>query len=463
MKKRDIDMTVGSIAGNLIRFTLPLLLGNLFQQLYNMVDTWVIGQSGNNGAYAAVGSVGPVINTLIGFFSGLATGSGVVISQYFGAKDEKKVHRAVHTAMMLTVVFAVVFSVLGYFLAPQLASLMLETDNSDPAVLEAASVYLRIYFAGVSGLMFYNMGSGILRAVGDSDRPFYFLVVSTVTNIILDLLFVNRLGMGADGVALATVISQFISAILVMRVLLTTDSVVRVTVRDVRFDPVLLKAIVIIGIPTALQLSITAFSNVFVQSYIAGANGEQAILLGGWTTYSKVDQFIFLPITSLGLAVSTFVGQCLGKNDTKRAKKGTYIAYAMATGITLVVLLIVELFAPQISSVFNRDENVVATAAMLLRRLTPFYLFCCVNQVFLGALRGSGDSAAAMVITLSSFVALRQVYLFVMSHYISNELLPIGFGYPVGWMLCCIGVLIYFFTADFGARSLVKRNPEKQS
>ncbi len=457
MKKRDIDMTVGSISGNLIRFALPLLAGNLFQQLYNMVDTWVIGQSGDNGAYAAVGSVGPIINTLIGFFSGLATGAGVVISQYYGAKDEEKVHKAVHTSVLLTLLLTVLFTVAGVILAPLMAKMMLETENSDPAVVSSASAYLVIYFAGCSGLMIYNMGSGILRAVGDSDRPFYFLIVSTITNIILDLFFVNKLHMGARGVALATIIAQFISAGLICTVLLKTESVIRVRPKELRIDRELLGSIILIGFPSALQMSITAFSNVFVQSYIAGANGEQAIMLGGWTTYSKVDQFIFLPLTSLALAVSTFVGQNLGKGNVKRAKQGTYIAYLMATGITVVVIGLIELWATPVSRLFNPDQQVVETAALLLRCLTPFYIFCCANQVFLGSLRGSGDSTAAMIISLSTFVVFRQIYLFIMSHYISNDLLPIGFGYPAGWFMCSVVTLIYFFCSDFGSKSLVKK------
>ncbi len=457
MKKTHQDMTVGSISGNLVRFALPLLAGNLFQQLYNMVDTWVIGQSSNNAAYAAVGSVGPVINTLVGFFSGLATGAGVVISQYFGAGNREKVEKTVHTSVMMTLVMVFLFTGLGTFLAPKMAEMMLSTDNGDPEVLREASVYLTIYFAGVSGLMVYNMGAGILRAIGDSRNPFYYLVVSTVLNILLDLLFVFKLGMSADGVAYATIIAQFASAVLIVIKLLRTDSWVRVRPKQVRIDREMLGKIIQVGIPSALQMSVTAFSNVFVQSYIAGTNGVQAYNLGGWTTYNKIDQFIFLPLTSLALAISTFVGQNLGKGNVERAKKGTYVAYGLATAVTAVVIVIVELFAPQLAAFFNPDENVVANATLLLRCMTPFYFFCCVNQVFMGSLRGSGDSTAAMILCLSTFVGFRQIYLFVMSRFISNDLLPIGFGYPAGWVVCCICTLIYFFSCKFGAKVVVEK------
>ncbi|MBO7762637.1 MAG: polysaccharide biosynthesis C-terminal domain-containing protein [Clostridia bacterium] len=211
-KQHEMDMTTGSIAGNLLAFALPLLVGNLFQQLYNMVDTWVIGQTGQNAAYAAVGSVGPIINVMIGIFSGLASGAGVVISRAFGAKDREGVKHAVHTAMLITAAFSVAFTVLGVLLTPLSLRLMLGSDTSE--IFAHAKTYLTIYFAGIAGLLFYNMGSGILRAVGDSRHPFYYLLVSAISNIILDLLFVFVFHMGVSGVALATVIAQLLSAIL---------------------------------------------------------------------------------------------------------------------------------------------------------------------------------------------------------------------------------------------------------
>lgn len=455
MKKRD--MTEGSISGNLIRFAVPLLAGNLFQQLYNMVDTWVIGQSGDNAAYAAVGSIGPITNILVGFFSGLSTGAGVVISQYFGAKKEDMVRKSVHTASALTLVLALLFTILGTFFAPKMAAVMLDTSNSDPEVLKCASDYLTIYFAGVSGLMIYNMGAGYLRAIGDSDRPFFFLMVTTLVNIGLDFLFVFRMGWGTKGVAIATIIAQAVSAVLILITLFRTDTCVRLFLREIRFHKDLLKQILVVGLPFAVQTAIVSFSNVFVQSYIAGANGEQAIMLSSWTSYSKIDQFIFLPLTSLSLATSTFVGQNLGKGDVKRAKRGTLVAFELAFSVTVAVIAVVELFAPQLAAFFNKDESVVANATVLLRYITPFYLCSCANQILLGSLRGAGDSTAAMIICLSAFVGFRQIYLFVMTHYISNELLPIGMGYPAGWFVSALLVAIYFFTCKFGSKAVVKQ------
>ncbi len=445
-KRREMDMTQGSIARNLILFALPLLVGNLFQQLYNMVDTWVIGQTGQNAAYAAVGNVGPVINIMIGLFSGLASGAGVVISRYFGAKEEEKVGRAVHTAAVMTLVLAAVFTVIGVTLTPAILRLMFH--GGDNMVFAYAKEYLTIYFAGLTGLLIYNMGAGILRAIGDSRHPFYYLLVSATTNIVLDLIFVFSFDMGVAGVAYATVIAQALSALLTVITLLRTPTCVRLSVRSLRVDLPILKRIVLIGIPAAIQLALTAFSNVFVQSYITGVNAtsvaDREAILSGWTTYSKIDQFLFLPSQSLALAATTFVGQNLGAGDVPRARRGIRTAFLMALTVTVPLIGILMLSAPFMASIFNSDPAVVEYATLLLRYITPFYIFTCLNQVFASGLRGAGNSTAPMVIMLSSFVGFRQLYLFIVSNFISNDLLPVAFGYPAGWALCCATMALYY-------------------
>lgn len=440
-----MDMTQGSIYKNLITFAFPLLLGNLFQQLYNLVDTWVIGQTGENGAFAAVGSVGPVINILIGFFLGLSSGAGVIISQYFGAKKEKEVSEVVHTSIMMTLILGVLFTAIGILMTPTLLDIMLRANDSKEEIYPYALTYLTIYFAGVIGLMIYNMGSGILRAIGDSKHPFYFLLVSAITNTVLDIVFVFGFNMSVMGVALATVIAQLISAALTLYVLLRSDTCVKVYVRKLKIHGDMLKKIIKIGIPAALQMALTAFANVFVQSYIAGVSvDDQTACLGGWTSYSKVDMIIFLPIQSLALAATTFVGQNLGVGNVKRAKKGTLVAYVMATIGAAAIILPVMIFAPYIAAVINPDPNVVKYATIFLRWISPFYLLSCINQVFAGALRGAGKTNANMIIMLSTFVGFRQVYLFVMSNFISNGPIPIGMSYPAGWLACAILTLIYY-------------------
>ena len=444
----DVDMTQGSITKHLINFSLPLLLGNLFQQLYNMVDTWVVGNYVSNEAFSAVGTVGPVINTLIGFFLGLSSGAGVVISQYYGAGREEKVRQAVHTALMLTLVLGVVFTAAGIAMTP----LMLQLMKTPTEVAPEQAAYLRIYFAGVMGLLLYNMGSGILRAVGDSRRPFYFLVVSAVLNTVLDLLFVIKFHMGVEGVAYATIIAQAVSALLTLWVLMRAEGGIRLELRALRFTWSVLRQIVAVGIPAALQMAITAFSNVFVQSYI---NYFGPDCMSGWTAYTKVDQLVILPVQSISMANTTFVGQNLGVGDTPRAKKGVRISLWLSVAVTAVLLIPVLLFAPDLTAFFNSKAEVVSYGALLLRLLSPFYFFFCINQIYAGALRGAGNSQMPMWIMLGSFVVFRQIYLYIMSNYISNEIIPIALSYPAGWFVCSVATLLYYHHCKFDSHRLV--------
>ena len=445
----DVDMTQGSITKHLINFSLPLLLGNLFQQLYSMVDTWVVGNYVSNEAFSAVGTVGPVINTLIGFFLGLSSGAGVVISQYYGAGREEKVRQAVHTALMLTLVLGVVFTAAGIAMTP----LMLQLMKTPAEVAPKQAAYLRIYFAGVMGLLLYNMGSGILRAVGDSRRPFYFLVVSAVLNTVLDLLFVIKFHMGVEGVAYATIIAQAVSALLTLWVLMRAEGGIRLELRALRLTWSVLRQIVAVGIPAALQMAITAFSNVFVQSYI---NYFGPDCMSGWTAYTKVDQLVILPVQSISMANTTFVGQNLGVGDTPRAKKGVRISLWLSVAVTAVLLIPVLLFAPDLTAFFNSKAEVVSYGALLLRLLSPFYFFFCINQIYAGALRGAGNSQMPMWIMLGSFVVFRQIYLYIMSNYISNEIIPIALSYPAGWFVCSVATLLYYHHCKFDSHRLVE-------
>ena len=449
-KKRSQDMTEGSISKHLITFAIPLLLGNVFQQLYNTADTWVVGRFTTNEAYSAVGAVGPIINVLIGLFMGLASGAGVVISQYYGAKQYDKVHKTVHTAMALTILLSVVFTALGILMAP----LMLKATNMPEEVFDDAKLYLTIYFAGVSGLMIYNMGAGILRAVGDSTRPFIFLVISALLNIALDLIFVLVFKMNKNpaGVAYATVISQGISAVLVTITLMRSDTCIMLSLRSLRIYKHELKLTLKVGLPASVQLAITAFSNVFVQRYI---NHFSTDCMSGWTTYAKLDQFMFLPMQSLGLAATTFVGQNLGKGNVPRAKKGVRTASLISLICTAVVMVPLMIFAPELATLFNPKTEVVEYAVMLIMWISPFYLLCCFNQVYSAALRGAGNSKVPMIIMLGSFVLFRQCYLFIMANFICNEIIPIAMGYPAGWAICSLATLIYYKKTDLSKTKLV--------
>ena len=445
----DVDMTQGSTTRHLVRFALPLLAGNLFQQLYNMVDTWVVGNFVSNEAFSAVGTVTPIINTLIGFFLGMSSGAGVVISQYYGAHRPEKVREAVHTAMLLTVIMGVVFTGVGIAMTP----LMLELMKTPAEVAPDQTAYLTIYFAGIMGLLLYNMGSGILRAVGDSQRPFYFLLVSAGVNTALDLLFVLKFGMGVEGVAYATIIAQAVSAVLTIAVLIGYDGSVKLSLRDLRIHWRMLKKIVAVGIPAALQMAITAFSNVFVQGYI---NHFGADCMSGWTAYTKIDQLVILPVQSLSLASTTFVGQNLGVGNVERAKGGVRRALYLSFAVTAVLLVPVLTLAPDMTAFFNSKPEVVSYGALLLRLLSPFYFFFCINQVYSGALRGAGNSQVPMWIMLGSFVVFRQIYLYVMANYISNEIVPIALSYPAGWFVCSAVTLLYYAHCKFDSHRLVE-------
>ena len=447
-KSKDKDMTQGSVVKHIITFSLPLLLGNVFQQLYNTVDAWVVGNYVSNEAYSAVGSVGPIVNVLIGIFLGLSSGAGVVISQFYGAHRFDKVQDTVHTCIAITIIFSVVFTIAGIATTP----LMLNMMDTPDEVYPEAQKYLTIYFAGVTGLLFYNMGAGILRAVGDSKRPFIFLVVSAVLNTVLDLVFVLGLKMGVEGVAYATIIAQGISAILIMLTLMTSDGCIKVMFRKIKVHLEQLKLILKVGTPAAIQFAITAFSNVFVQSYI---NYFGADCMSGWTTYTKLDQFMFLPMQSVAVAATTFVGQNLGTGNVKRAKEGVKKTYIMSLICTAVILVPLMVFAAPASAFFNDKPEVIEYSTLLLHWMSPFYLTYCMNQVYAAALRGAGNSKVPMLIMLGSFVLFRQTYLFITANFIANEIIPIAMGYPAGWIICSVATYIYYKKTDLLKTKLV--------
>lgn len=447
-RRKDVDMTQGGIARHLFSFALPLLLGNIFQQLYNTVDTWVVGNFVSNEAFSAVGSVTPIVNLLIGLFMGLSTGAGAVISQFYGAKQTDQVQDAVHTAISMTLCLGVVFTAVGILFTPLMLQLMKMPEN----VMPDATTYLRIYFSGAMGLMLYNIGSAILRSVGDSRRPFHFLVVCALLNILLDLVFVLVFRMGVAGVAWATILSQSISAVLVLLTLIRSHEAVHLELTRLRLHWNVLKKILRVGIPAGLQLAVTSFSNVFVYSYI---NYFGYHFMSGWTAYNKINQFVLLPMQSISLAITTFVGQNLGAGLPKRAKKSVAVALAMSAASAALLLIPVVIFAPSLVRFFNPVPEVVDFGTRLLRIISPFYLVYCVHDTLGGALRGAGNGKVPMLVTLCCFVGFRQLYLYVMANYICNEAIPIAMAFPAGWVLSAIIVLIYFTRTKLTQTKLV--------
>lgn len=439
-KEYTTDMTQGSILLHLAWFAWPLLLGNLFQQLYNVVDTWVVGNYVSNEAFSAVGSMAPAINTLIGGFTGLSNGATVVISQFWGARRPDDVRRTVSTALTMTFALGVILSAVGILLIPSLLDWM----RVPAPVRPDAVVYLTIYFGGLTGLLLYNMGAGILRAVGDSVRPFFCLIFSTIMNIGLDLLFVLRFHMGVEGVAWATVITQVIAAGMVLLLLIKTSTCVRWYPRESRIDRNIMKSVAYIGLPNAFHMMIMSFSNMFVFGYI---NSFGTDTMSAWTVYNRIEPFMALPTQSLALACTTFTAQNIGRGDLKRTKKGVRIALFMSLTQAAATALLAVTFAPSIVRFFNAKLEVVECGAQIIRLLVPFFMMNCVSLIYSGALRGIGQTWLPTAIMLTALVGLRQGYLFVMANYISNTVVPIVMGFPVGWFSCAVGVyLCYKYT-----------------
>lgn len=401
------------------------------------MDSIVVGNYVSKQALAAVGCTGPVINALFGLFGGLAAGAGVVISQFYGAHDKEKLHKTVQTTIAMSLVMCVVLTALGVWLTP----MMLELMSTPEDVMADATEYLRIYFWGISGVIMYYIGAGILRAVGDSTRPLYFLIFSALTNTVLDVVFVKYFSMGIAGAAIATVIAQVLSAVLVMLLLIRCKADYRIDCRDLHITRSILSKICAIGIPSALQLAITAFSNMFVQSYI---NRFESSCMAGWTACSKVDSFALLPMMSLSVAITTFVGQNLGAGNYERARSGAKSGLVIGLIIMAVVLVPLYIFAPQIVTLFNKEAEVVEFGGLFIRIVAPFYLMFAINQVYSGALRGAGDTRSTMFIMLGSFVVFRQVYLFAV-YKLGGGIDAIVLGYPAGWVLCSILLLIYYY------------------
>ena len=443
------DLTVGRPLTRILQFALPLVLGTLFQQLYSFVDTVIVGRCISTDALGAVGTTYSLNFMIVGFVLATCNGFGIPVAESFGAKDRDDLHKYLFNGAVLCVVMSLVFAVVTTLVAAPLLQLI----HTPAELLENAVRYIRIIFLGIPATVLYNYSSTVLRSLGDSKHPFYFLLVSAVLNTGLDLLFVLKFGMGVEGVAYATIIAQAVSAALTIWVLMRAAGCIRVELRALRMTWSVLRQIVSVGIPAALQMAITAFSNVFVQGYI---NYFGPDCMSGWTAYTKVDQLVILPVQSIAMAGTTFVGQNLGVGDTARAKKGVRTALYLSFAVTAVLLVPVLLLAPDLTAFFNSKAEVVSYGALLLRLLSPFYFFFCINQIYSAALRGAGNSQMPMWIMLGSFVVFRQIYLYITAHFIANEIVPIALSYPAGWFVCSAATLLYYRRCRFDKHRLVE-------
>lgn len=441
MVKTLEPMTTGSISKRMIAFALPLLLGNLFQQLYNTVDSLIVGNFLGSSALAAVSSSGSLISMLIGFLSGIASGAGVIVSRYFGANDEKDVCRAVHTMVAFGLVAGVLMGVVGVVFSPQILVWMGTPDS----VMPESVAYLQIYFFGSLGFVMYNIFVGILQAVGDSRHPLYYLMVSSVVNLVLDLLLIAGFHTGVGGAALATVVSQLISAALCFAQLLRTRASYRIRLSQIRFDFKMLRQIVQIGLPSGVQNSIISFANVIVQSHI---NAFGAMAMAGYGAYSKIEGFAFLPINSFTMAMTTFVGQNLGAGQKDRTRRGARFGILTTVLLAELIGVVVFLLAPQLVAAFDSNPEVIRFGVEKARTAALFYCLLAYSHSVASVLRGAGKAVVPMLIMMTFWCVVRVTFLSIsipMTHSIQMVYLV----YPLTWSLSSIAFFFYYKKANW--------------
>lgn len=434
-------MTTGSIWKKIIAFAIPLFLGNLFQQFYNTADSLIVGNFLGSSALAAVSSSGNLIFLMVGFFNGLAVGAGVVVARYFGAKKFDIVQRAIHTIVTLGFFCGIALTVAGVVAAPQILVLM----GTPAEVLPNSVTYFRIYFCGSLAFVMYNFLVGILQAVGDSRHPLMYLIFSSITNIVLDLILVAVFHFGVGAAALATIISQFLSALLCFLHLLKGPKEYRIYLSKLRIDPLMLRQIISNGLPAGLQNSIISLANVVVQSNI-NKFGQMAV--AGCGSYSKIEGFAFLPITCFALALTTFISQNLGAKEYKRAKKGAVFGVVCSVVTAELVGVVIYTFAPYFIAAFNSTPEVLSYGVAQAHTASLFYFLLSFSHCMAGILRGAGKSTVPMFVMLICWCIIRVSYISIAVHFIP-DIRVIFWAYPLTWCLSSIVFLLYFLRSDW--------------
>lgn len=438
---RSTDMTTGSIWKRMVSFAVPVFLGNLCQQLYNAVDSVIVGKFVGKQALAAVASSGNLIFMMTGFFMGLFIGAGIVIAQYFGARNYEKVRSAVHTDIAFALCCGVLLTLLGVFFTPTILTWM----RTPADVLSTSILYFRLYFLGSLATILYNAGMGILQAVGNSRSPLYYLVISSVVNVALDLLFVGAMDMGVAGAAVATVISQVVSAVLCIIKLTRSDGPYRLEIKRIGFDLPLLKKITSQGVPSGVQNSIIAIANVVVQSNI-NTFGSDA--MAGCGSYSKVEGFVFLPITAFAMALTTFIGQNLGAGQFDRAKQGARIGILCSMAMAELIGVALFFLAPYAMRLFNDDPAVVAIGVRQSHIEALFFCFLAFAHGVSAVLRGAGRAQVPMYTMLGCWCILRVSYI-TLALKVWPDIATIFWAYPITWSVSCVVFLIYYLKADW--------------
>ena len=441
MHTSQLLMTEGSISGKMLRFAAPVFVGNLFQQLYNVADALIVGNFVGNDALAAVSATGNLVFMLISFFVGVSIGAGVVISRYFGARDEEKMRLAIHTAVSFNLVTAALLTLAGTTLTPWLLRLMGTPED----VMDLSVSYIRIFFAGSVGMVMYNSLCGIMRAVGDSRTPLYFLVISSLLNVVLDLVFVAVLSMSVAGAALATILSQIISALLCARRLMRTKDSHRLVLRELGFDRDMLKLIVRYGLPTGMQNSVIAIANVVVQSHV---NSFGTMAVAGCGAYSKIEGFAFLPITSFQMALTTFVGQNLGAREHDRARRGARFGILCSLVAAELIGLAIYFAAPYLLGAFTSEPDAIAFGVSRARICSVFFFLLAASHCLSAVLRGAGKANIPMMAMLLFWCVVRVAFLSIVMP-IRHTIDMVNWVYPLTWFLSTVFLIIYYFRADW--------------
>ena len=436
MAAKTRDLTEGGIKRVLLSFAAPLFLSQLFQQLYNSADAVIVGNFLGKEALAAVSSSGPLIHLFIGFFNGAATGAGVVISRYFGAQDRDRVRKAIHTNVLFSLLCGLFLSGVGVLLTPYILRWM----GTDPSVLPQSEAYFRWYFAGAAAVVMYNALKGILTALGDSRRPLYYLIFSSVLNVILDLIFVGLLKGGVAAAAIATGLSQGISALLCLIHLLEKDQIYTLKARELRIDGPVLQEIVKIGLPTGVQMSVISIANVLVQKNINSFGADAMAACG---SFAKVEGFVFLPITCFSLALTTFISQNLGARKLDRVRAGSRFGLLSAVLAAETIGVIIFFFGPQLISLFNSDPAVLAIGRKQCRIESLFFCMLALSHTVAGICRGAGKATVPMLVMLGIWCVLRITYITVAMQ-ISHDIRLLFWAYPLTWTISAAIFFLYY-------------------
>ena len=439
--KKSTSLTEGSIAKKIIGFAIPLFFGNLFQQMYNMADSLIVGNFLGDKALAAVTSTGSLIFLMVGFFNGTAMGAGVVIGRFFGAKDYERLKRAVHTDVAFGLIAGVLMTVIGMLFTP----IILQWMGTPADVFPNSVAYLRVYFLGSLASVMYNVCMGILHAIGDSKHPLYYLIFSSCINILLDLIFCGVFRLGVQYAALATVISQFLSVLLCMSRLMRVDDVYQIRLKEVRIDPQMMKQIITIGLPSGVQNSIISLANIVVQSNI---NAFGTAAMAGCGSYSKLEGFGFLPITCFTMALTTFVSQNIGAKEYERVKKGTTFGIGCTMILAETVGILIFSLAPHVIGIFGGGADAIGYGVLQAKTVTLFYFLLAFSHAAAAVMRGAGKSTVPMYVMLISWCAIRITYITIVGTLFDNIQL-IFMAYPITWTISSVIFLVYLCKADW--------------